>query len=180
MASEHEAQRHLINSRPEDIAFVPACRDERAEVRRRSIIPWINVRIIGAGNHVEGFRAKLRLEALPDAEVLEQRKIGGVLARSAQRVAAYRAQCPERRCLEYRDIELLGYSLREATGIRIADDVHPFVVAVVARLRPIGAIAGNSEWKSVGECNDRIRLPAAQDRVDQISGVEPLLSLAEG
>src|SRR5712691_2335648 len=179
-ASEHETQSHLINSRTKDIALVPAGRDERAEVGRRGVIPWINVRVVGAGDDVEGFGAKLRLEALPDAEVLEQRKIGRVLARSAQGVAAYRAQGPERWSLEYRRIELLGYGLREAARVRVADDVHPFVVAVVARLRTVGAITGNGERKSVGECNDRIRLPAAQDCVDQISGVEPLLSLAEG
>src|SRR5260370_1420880 len=68
-ASEHKTQRHLINSRAEDIALVPSCRDERAEVRRRGVVSRINVRVVWAGDHVEGFGAKLRLEALPDAEV---------------------------------------------------------------------------------------------------------------
>ena len=47
-------------------------------------------------------------------------------------------------------------------------------------MSPVIAITRDSERKPVGDRNDGVRLPTAQDRIDHTSGIQPLLAFTEG
>src|SRR5262249_962397 len=131
---------------------------------------------------IEELRTKLQPVAFGESDVLEQRKVHDIRARTFQDVAARGAERAERLRDEDAGVEPLGYRAPAAGQVRVADQVGALIE--LARVRAIAAdvdrerlprlLGDDASRLPIAECGPERLVPELERQIVGVTDCQPV------